>query len=95
MFMHDHRLCIESGDGSPAREYRVMNGSVQGRTLAADDAKSVWRTLTPFNLRGPRRAECSAGPMAQASHRLETSVIGLCGLEDRSAESRSESYHAV
>jgi hypothetical protein len=68
MFMHDHRLCIESGDGSPAREYRVMNGSVQGRTLAADDAKSVWRTLTPFNLRG--HVERNAALAQWLKHRI-------------------------
>jgi hypothetical protein len=92
--MHDQRLRIESSDGSPAREYCVNNGSVQFRTLASDGAKSVWRSLTPFKLRGHVERNTVVAQWLQ--HRMGWRRLLLaCVAEDQSAESRSDSYHAA
>jgi hypothetical protein len=45
------RLLLESGDGSPAREYRIEDGNVEVRTLDPDggcvrSTGSVWWRLT-------------------------------------------------
>lgn len=50
------RLILESGDGSPAREYRLEDGNVEVRTLdpaggSVRSAWSVWSQLTPEQLR--------------------------------------------
>lgn len=49
------RLRLESGDGSPAREYRIQDGSVEVRMLEPEGvplrrAESVWGRLTPEQL---------------------------------------------
>ena len=50
------RLLLESGNGSPAREYRIEDGNVEVRTLDADGGSvrstgSVWWRLTREQLR--------------------------------------------
>ena len=50
------RLILESGDGSPVREYRVEDGNVEVRTLDPEGgsvrgAGSVWSRLSPEELR--------------------------------------------
>ena len=49
------RLLLESGDGSPAKEYRIEDGNVEVRTLDPEGGSvrgtgSVWRRLTPEQL---------------------------------------------
>jgi len=49
------RLLLESGDGSPAREYRIEDGNVEVRTLDPDGGSvrttgSAWWRLTPQQL---------------------------------------------
>ncbi len=49
------RLCLESGDGSPAKEYRIEDGNVEVRTLDPEGGSirgtgSVWCRLTPEQL---------------------------------------------
>jgi hypothetical protein len=50
------RLLVESDDGSPASEYRIVGEKVKVRTLTLEDgfanrAESLWRQLTPEQLR--------------------------------------------
>jgi len=50
------RLILESGDGSPVREYRVEDGNVEVRTLDPDGGSvrgiaGGWSRLTPEQLR--------------------------------------------
>jgi len=49
------RLRLESGDGSPVREYRIEDGNVEVRSLDPEDGSvrrtgSVWWRLTPEQL---------------------------------------------
>ena len=49
------RLLLESGDGSPAKEYRIEDGNVEVRTLDPEGGSvrgtgSVWRRLTSEQL---------------------------------------------
>ena len=49
------RLLLESGDGSPAKEYRIDDGNVEVRTLdpeggSVQSTGSVWWRLTPEQL---------------------------------------------
>ena len=49
------RLRLESGDGSPAKEYRIEDGNVEVRTLDPEGGSvrrtgSVWWRLTPEQL---------------------------------------------
>ena len=49
------RLRLESGEGSPAREYRIEDGKVEVRTLDPDGGSvrctgSAWWRLTPEQL---------------------------------------------
>jgi hypothetical protein len=104
MLMQDHQLRIESSDGSPATEYRVNNGSIQVRTLASGGANGVWRTVAPFKLRGHVERNTVVAQWLQ--HRLGWRRLLLACVaeeveeraeerEDRSAESRSDTYHAA
>jgi len=43
MALRSMRLLLESGDGSPAKEYRIQDENVEVRTL---DPGSVWWRLT-------------------------------------------------
>ena len=50
-----NRLRIDTGDGSPAVDYRIESGCVEIRTLETDSAKTLttekqWRRLTPQQL---------------------------------------------
>ncbi len=49
------QLRLESGDGSPAKEYRIEDGNVEVRTLDPEGESvrrtgSVWWRLTPEEL---------------------------------------------
>jgi len=48
------RLRLESGNGSPAKEYRIEDGNVEVRTLDLDGSPrrtgSIWWRLTPEQL---------------------------------------------
>jgi hypothetical protein len=51
MALRSMRLLLESGDGSPAREYRIEDGNVEVRTLDPEGGSvrstgSVWWRLT-------------------------------------------------
>jgi hypothetical protein len=55
MLLGSMRLRLESGDGSPAKEYRIEEGNVEVRTLDPDGESvrrpgSVWWQLTPEQL---------------------------------------------
>jgi hypothetical protein len=55
MKLGNMRLRLESGDGSPANEYRIKDGSVEVRMLdpagvPVRRAGSAWRQLTPEQL---------------------------------------------
>ena len=51
-----NRLRIDPGNGSPAVDYRIENGSVESRTLESDTARGgilaveQWQRLTPEQL---------------------------------------------
>jgi hypothetical protein len=56
MVLGSMRLRLESGDGSPAQEYRIEGGNVDVRTLDPEGEnvrriRSVWRRLTPEQLK--------------------------------------------
>jgi hypothetical protein len=45
------QLCLESTNGSPAKEYRIEGANVEVRTLDCEsDHVSVWSRLTPEQL---------------------------------------------
>jgi hypothetical protein len=51
MVLRSMRLLLESGDGSPAKEYRIEDGNVEVRTLDPEGGSvrstgSVWWRLT-------------------------------------------------
>ncbi len=52
MVLGSMRLLLESGDGSPVKEYRIEDGNVEVRTLDPDGGStgSVWWRLTPEQL---------------------------------------------
>ncbi len=55
MSLGSMRLRLESGDGSAAKEYRIEDGNVEGRTLDPEGGShrrtgSVWWRLTPEQL---------------------------------------------
>jgi len=55
MELRHMRLRLESGDDSPAKEYRIEDGSVEVRMLDPEGVSvrgigSVWRRLTPEQL---------------------------------------------
>ncbi len=55
MSLGNVRLRLESGDGSPAKEYRIEDGKVEVRTLDPEGGSvrgtgSVWWQLTPEQL---------------------------------------------
>jgi len=55
MVLRSMRLRVESGDGCPAKEYRIEDGSVEVRTLDPEGGSvrqtgSVWWRLTPEQL---------------------------------------------
>jgi hypothetical protein len=55
MSLGSMRLRLESGNGSPAKEYRIEDGNVEVRTLDPDGGSdrrtgSVWQRLTPEQL---------------------------------------------
>ena len=55
MSLGNVRLRLESGDGSPAKEYRIEDGEVEVRTLDPEGGSvrrtgSVWWRLTPEQL---------------------------------------------
>jgi hypothetical protein len=55
MVLGSMRLLLESGDGSPAQEYRIEDGNVEVRTLDQEGGSvrstgSVWWRLTPEQL---------------------------------------------
>ena len=55
MTLESMRLRLESGDGSPVKEYRIEDGNVEVRSLDPEDgsirrAGSVWWRLTPGQL---------------------------------------------
>ena len=55
MALRSMRLLLESGDGSPAKEYRIQDGNVEVRTLDPEggsvrSAGSGWWRLTPEQL---------------------------------------------
>ena len=56
MVLRSMRLLLESGDGSPAKEYRIEDGNVEVRTLDPEGGSvrstgSAWWRLTPEQLR--------------------------------------------
>jgi hypothetical protein len=55
MSLGSMRLRLESGDGSPEKEYRLENGNVEVRTLDSEGGSNgrtgrVWWRLTPEQL---------------------------------------------
>ena len=55
MALRSMRLLLESGDGSPAKEYRIQDGNVEVRTLNREggsvrSAGSAWWRLSPEQL---------------------------------------------
>jgi hypothetical protein len=55
MSLENVRLRLQSGDGSPATEYRIEDGNVEVRTLDPEGGSvrrtgSVWWRLTPEQL---------------------------------------------
>ena len=55
MSLGSMRLRLESGNGSPAKEYRIEDGNVEVRTLDPEGGspgrtRSVWWRLTPEQL---------------------------------------------
>ena len=55
MALRSMRLLLESGYGSPAKEYRIQDGSVEVRTLDREGGSvrstgSVWWRLSPEQL---------------------------------------------
>ena len=55
MSLGSMRLRLESGDGSPEKEYRIEDGNVEVRTLDPEGGspgrtRSVWWRLTPEQL---------------------------------------------
>ena len=55
MALRSMRLLLESGDGSPAKEYRIEDGNVEVRTLDPEGGSvrntgGVWWRLTPEQL---------------------------------------------
>jgi hypothetical protein len=58
MSLGSMRLRLESGDGSPAKEYRIEDGNVEVRMLDPEDGSdrpdrctgSIWSRLTPEQL---------------------------------------------
>ena len=56
MALRSMRLLLESGDGSPAKEYRIEDGNVEVRAFDQDGGSvrntgSGWWRLTPEQLR--------------------------------------------
>ena len=55
MSLGSMRLRLESGDGSPAKEYRIEDGKIEVRTLDPEGGSvrrtgSIWWRLTPEQL---------------------------------------------
>jgi hypothetical protein len=55
MALRSMRLLLESGDGSPAKEYRIQDGNVEVRTLdpgggSVRSTGSAWWRLSPEQL---------------------------------------------
>jgi hypothetical protein len=94
MLSQDQRLRIDSGDGFEAREYRINSGTVQVRTVANDDSKSGWRTLTPEKL--SRHVERNTVVAQWLKHRMGWRRLLLaCVGEQIASKSRTESYQAA
>jgi hypothetical protein len=94
MFTQDQRLRIDSSDGSRAREYRIYDGSVEVRTLAADGTKSVWRSLTREKLSD--HVERNTVVAQWLEHRMGwRRLLQACVGEETASDSQPESYQAA
>lgn len=93
--MNEQRLRIESSDSSPATEYRIDSGSIQVRTLTSGSGNGVWRTLTPFKLRGHVERNTVVAQWLQHRIGWRRLLLACVAEEAQSAESRADSYHAA
>src|SRR6266478_568787 len=95
MSLGSMRLRLESGDGSAAKEYRIEDGNVEGRTLDPEGGSprhtgSVWWRLTPEQLSIHLERKYCGRSVARASARLETFIAGMCGPRSEYVESCRE-----